>query len=182
MSRKLFLQVVSVCVAGFWALSSQAYVIDGGAFDGADVGGLDVFEAQVSPLANSDPATEEAWAEGILGTDLVFSDKTEPVDYFATDTAGVFAFMLQTDPGYFIVKNARWWALFENVANTAWGVIDIGALNAGFNLGGNCGENDCEWQISHVTEFNGSVTVPEPSGAILFLLGLAGLLVARRKV
>ena len=108
-------------------------------------------------LVNSNPSTEEAWGEAILGltTDLVFIDRDQiPGD--ATSLSGY-------DPGfafqYAIVKYANIWALYlDSDSNN---LLDVGPFDFG---------------ISHVTFFNpDGVAVPEPSIALLLGAGLVGI-------
>lgn len=179
----MFTQCIRSLIVGFsLAMAAQAGAYQITTDQGVvDVGGLDILKGQLQQTGNANPATEEAWAESILGVDLNFSNiKTETVNYYMTGAANIIAFALASDPGYYIVKNAKWFALFENTAASGWGVIDIGALSSGFNLKYGC--NGCAYTISHVTEFNsGQTSVPEPGSALLMLLGLVGLWVGRRQ-
>ncbi|AFV00132.1 PEP-CTERM sorting domain-containing protein [Simiduia agarivorans] len=179
----MFTHCLRLLVAGFslvLAAQAGAYQIttDQGA---VDVGGLDILKGQMQKSGNANPATEEAWAEGVLGLDLDFGNvKTETVDYYMTDANNIIAFALASDPGFYIIKNAKWFALFENTASLGWGVVDIGALSAGFNLKYNC--DNCSYTISHVTEFNSwQTSVSEPGSALLMLLGVIGLWAGRRQ-
>ena len=63
---------------------------------------------------------------------------------------------------YFILKNANYWALFENNMDMDWAVVDINDVPAGMKI-----PND--WEVSHIHVFS----VPEPP--VLALLGF-GLL------
>lgn len=156
--------------------SANAYIIQAGAFTGTDVGGLDLFLAETNGLPNSSTATETTWVNSVLEPDTTYVIKDEPVAYFATESANVFAFQLLSSPGYFLIKNAQWWGLFENTASADWGVVDFSAMNDGFNL-----PDLRKMTISHVTEFGDyEVTVPEPSSLLLALAGLLGLTWSRK--
>ncbi|MCU7904326.1 MAG: PEP-CTERM sorting domain-containing protein [Candidatus Thiodiazotropha sp. (ex Epidulcina cf. delphinae)] len=107
----------------------------------------------------------------VLGSPVVsYAVKTENVDYFSTDAANVFAFLLQsTEPDYYLIKNARRIALFQNVASLDWGVFDATLLSGAMNppSGG--------FQISHVTELSVSASIPEPSTLAMMGISLIGL-------
>lgn len=174
---KLFSRWLLAAVAVMMAAQVSAYQINGD----TDVGGLDIFKGQMQKTGSSSPEVEQAWAESVLGFELDFSNvKTETVSYYMTEATNVIAFELMSDPGYYLIKNARWFALFENTASLGWGVIDISPLSSGFNLQYGC--SDCVFTISHVTEFNSwQATVSEPGSALLMLLGALGLWVGRRQ-
>lgn len=156
---------------------------DAGANNGADVGLIDLFiGVQEPPPGTGDPAGEEAWAESLLpGVDLDFTSKIETVGIFDTDAPGVRASLLPAPPlpSYFIVKNATYRALFENVDDLAWGVIDTSVLPSDMNLDGAT--------VSHITGLiddsgpDPDPGIPEPGVLALFGIGLLGIGVSRRR-
>jgi PEP-CTERM putative exosortase interaction domain len=94
------------------------------------------------------------------------------VSYYETDQARVFAFAITGPaPEYFLIKNATRIALFQNLADLAWGVFDSNLLSDAMNLPSK------DFQISHVTRFDGPPTtsVPEPGSLALIGMGLAAL-------
>jgi hypothetical protein len=185
MFKKLILRLVLPLGLAMASASSWAILIVGGPNDGVNVGVLDTLLAQEfhnGPGGN--PAGEEAWAEGILGFNLSFDGKAETVNIYNTDTTNVRAFGLSFGPGYFILKNATYRALFTNLDSADWGVIDKSLLNAGFNLNGTT--------ISHATQFSDPrdpnpgpdpvpTTVPVPGTAVLLGLALMGMRLVRNK-
>ena len=93
-----------------------------------------------------------------------------------TDTDNVFAFELQNEPDYYLIKNAKYMALFKNLEEIPWGVFDSGDLSGAMNLPGS------EYTISHVTEFGGGKGVPEPGVLGLLGIGMIGIALGRRRM
>lgn len=172
---KKLISLVMLTASVICATPASAYIIQGGSFAGTKVGGLDTLIGQTNVLVNSSSTTETSWVNTLLNPDTTYVTKEETVSYFATESASVFAFELQTEPGYFIVKNARWWALLENNASADWGVVDFSLLNSAFKL-----PDLSDMTISHVSEFGKFADVPEPSALLLLCIGLVGF-GARRK-
>ncbi|WP_190294930.1 PEP-CTERM sorting domain-containing protein [Marinobacter sp. R17] len=151
--------------------ASYAYMISGG----TDVGGLDTFVASTtqSVLGNANPTTEENWVESVLGYQVTYEDKTDPVDLFVTlESSTVVAFALTSMPSFFVVKDGQNFVLFNNNNSMDWGVLDLAQYFGVKKLDG--------LTFSHVTEFNGhSVSVPEPGSSALLGLGLLALVMLR---
>lgn len=162
------------------AAQAGAVVIVGGPFDTTDVGNIDTLLASTGVLSGEQ--AEVDFVNGILGTSFTTDDltKTENVDWYDTDVAGVVAFALVTGPGHYLVKNAQTTVLFENLFDFDWGVIDTSGLD--LNLGG-------DMQISHVSEFGAQppppppppTDVPAPGTLVLLGASLLGLSLARRR-
>jgi hypothetical protein len=160
---------------GVFSQAVMGVIITQGPYDGTDVGDVDIFVTEGAKLGN--PAKETAWVNSLpeVQVELIFVSKIEPVDYFLTDTANVYAFALG-DPiegdfeEYFLIKNARRVALFRNIDELDWGVFDATRLSGAMNLPSE------DFEISHVTRF-----VPEPSTLALLGLGLIGIYVVRRR-
>ena len=173
--------------------ASYATVIKGGTYNDVDVGVLDNLIG-VGHTANCGEKTETDWVNSFLnpnGINVDYVIKQEPTPYYTTDSGGVFAFKVpfeNTYPDYFLVKNSKMSALFENNDLKAWGVFDIGGINtmlSGSGITYNLGKGD-DLTISHVTAFNtGSVTineVPVPPASWLFGTGLLGLVGLRKRI
>jgi len=174
MKIKQLLQI-GLILSGSVTMPAWAVMInDGGAYDGTDVGAIDTFIAEGDKTGN--PQSEEDWVNSILGAGTAtFTVKSEPVDYFGTDSNGVFAFQLVSSPEYFLIKNATRIALFQNLADIDWGVFDSSLLSSAMNLPSD------GFTISHVTEFNGE-QVPEPGVLGLLGIGLIGIVLGRRRM
>ena len=146
-----------------------------GSYNGSNVGLLDSLLGQGNQLGN--PTNELAWVNSILNPDSTTWSgiKTEDVAYFKTDTVNIFAFLLDSEPGYYLIKNATKVALYENNNSYGWGVFDLSALSSGLNLSATD-----DLVISHVTEFGETTHVAEPHTFLLLGLGLLGLAYSRR--
>ncbi len=147
-----------------------------------DVGSIDQFLSS-SDLGNSGAATEEAWVESVLGFDVEYNAgyASSGSDWTLLDgETDIYAAELTDTPDYFLIKLGTGGTsldshyLFENIGDLAWAVVDFSEAGIDFTI-----QNISIDRMSHVGEF-GSINVPEPSSAILFGLGLLGLIFQRR--
>lgn len=169
------MKLAGLALVGSIAMPSWAVMITSGPDSGTGVGSIDTFLAEAYKVGN--PTAEEAWVNSILATTTVsYTTKNDPVSYYSTDATGVYAFELESEPSYFLVKNATRMALFMNLADFNWGVFDTGDLSSRMNLPSG------EYTISHVTEFGGkNGGVPAPGPLVLLSIGLVGMVLARRR-
>jgi hypothetical protein len=161
---------------------ANAAVIQGGVYDGVDVGSVDQILGSTNALHDSSEATEMEWLQGLIPVALDGTTyKTAlPVYYNTYGNTSVYAIHLDdvfgTDPaepgGYFILKNTKAWVAFENLSKYSWAVFDtsdpffpdMNIPNEGIT-------------ISHIDQFGPSSghdqpPVPLPASSLLALTGL----------
>lgn len=170
------------------ALLSFSSVTWGLMIGSTDVGDVDPLVAQTNnPDENnagcsensSSPSNELCWINSVLAPDsTTYGVKETTVSYDFVNDSGesVIGFLLDSPTEYFLIKNAQWWGLFENVSNFDWAVINTALLDSGFNLPSG------EMTISHVATIGDAVKVPEPGILSLFALGLFAMGLRGRKI
>lgn len=146
------------------------------------VGGVDSLLSSVK-LNNSGDATELAWVQSILGSDVTFGGKLEgsEFDWEKVDgTLDVYAQYLTDPSDYFLVKTGKLKGtndthfLFRNIADLAYAVIDLSLM--GFTWR----EANIQ-KVSHISQFDRPTTaVPEPGVLSLLAIGILGFVLARR--
>lgn len=148
-----------------------------------DVGEIDPLLAQTDDLGGCGPGgsetAEECWINSVLAPETTtYGVKEETVSYqFVNGSDSILGFLLDSPTEYFMIKNAQWWGLFENVSNFDWAVINTALLDSGFNL-----PDGSEMTISHVATIGDAVKVPEPGILSLFALGLFAMGLRGRKI
>lgn len=129
MTRKI--AVLAAFMALTFVPSSWALTI--GNAPSTDVGLLDIFvhASTKNELPNSNPASEENWIEGVLGFDVSYAKYGNDVPITQTnEDPTAFAWQLaDLESDYFLVKNAAFWAIFQNVGNLAYAVVDADSGN-----------------------------------------------------
>lgn len=147
-----------------------------------EVGGVDDLMAEAN-LQNSGDASEEAWVESVLGTDVTLEFKDEEFGRGEWLDVGVGLFALNLDilSDYFLVKVGRGggseyhWFLFDNIGDLAFAVIDLDEMGFADSRIENIKA------VSHVDGFGGTSQVPEPGTLLLLGSGLLGLGILRRR-
>jgi hypothetical protein len=140
------------------------------------VGSVDNFLASTA-LSSNGKGQEEAWVSGVLGfvTTIVYKDDVtadagwEPVN----GSEDHWAHSLDTDPAHYLLKlgvgksGADTHYLYQNLASLSWAVIDLSEMLSGQNVDFNFG------RISHISEFDGSISLAEAGSFGLLLIGFS---------
>ena len=189
--------LMAVAVLSFYghfaaATSVSAFTISNGA---TDVGSLDTF--LTSAIVKSGDQAELDWVNGYLNTSYTYMVKYNSENMLSEDTdtfvpgiwnwryvdgsSTVVAQDLQGTPEYFFIKTGNITPddkkdttpdhfLFKNDANLNWAVVDLSRFGNVYELSG-------VGVLSHVGEFGGTTSVPEPATLMLLGAGLLGFAV-----
>ncbi len=161
--------------------------------NGVDVGNVDSLIQQTTDLSSanggaggncsataSNPGNESCWASNVLGFEVTLSEYSDPQPYFeSSNTPGTygFAFSAGVTPDFYLLKNANWWGLFDNLGSLEYAVFQANLLDPVSNIG------TTPLEISHVrigpndNGGGGGGGTPMPLPGTVALLGL-GLLAA----
>ncbi|ACR13371.1 conserved hypothetical protein [Teredinibacter turnerae T7901] len=163
---------VGLLMVCLWSVSASAIVVtdDSSDYDGTDVGTVDELVGEIGKREFRDliagqgfrgfrADAEQFWSNSLMGgdTELSLNSSTAGVGYLATDVENVYAILMPNEPGYYIVKNANFWGLFENTGASNWAVFDTSKLSSGFQLG------EGPFQVDHVSGLDNVSPVPLPA-------------------
>ncbi len=187
--------VVAVATLGLASAVHAGVIING-----VDAGAVDSLIRQTSDLSTenggaggncsanaSSPANESCWVSNVLGFSVSLSEYSDPQPYFeSSNTPGTygFAFAAGVTPDFYLLKNAKWWGLFDNLDSLAYAVFQASDLDAVSNIG------TTPLTISHVrigpNDDNGGGggggnPMPLPGTVALLGLGLLAAGVARSR-
>ena len=171
--KRLFGLTAALALGMGFAQSSWAIAITEGPSSGIDVGDVDML-ITTTQLQNSGNA-ENDWLQNLFPGATIL-EQQQDVRYYDTDVTNIYAFALDPVADYFMVKNAKFHALFQNFSSNSWGVFDTSLLPPKMNLGGE------RYSISHIRVIDiPSTDVSEPGSLALRGLGMLGLAAARRR-
>jgi hypothetical protein len=170
--KKMLIAAALLSTGLAFAGSASAYMVGI-----TDVGGADSLYNSTVNLSGEEDELE--WVQGLLGSNYVYSKIDNNTGWVATDAAGVVAYDLGLgDDDYFLIKaggNGTVTFLFENLASTAWAVVDLNYLKQQFGLQGNV-------NVSKISHWGPVSAVPLPGAAWLFGSALLGFMaVANRR-